>query len=109
MIAQLEEKGVFLSLKLQMWEDSAVLDALFWCLKEDLWDVYLVLKVDAVRPMYSLGPSTELTVLLYTRLLVRHLPSSGQSLGTLQLQPFSDGCWLVPSPTNHVTVCKGLF
>ena len=96
MIDQLEEKGTFLSLRLQMWEDRAVLVALLEWLKDDLWDENRVLKVVDVSPMYSFVPSTELTVFLYTRSLVRHLPSSGQSLGTLQLQPFSVGRSLVP-------------
>ena len=66
-------------------------------LNEDLCVAKRVLNGFAVRPMYSLWPSVELIKLLYTTSLVRHLPSRGQSLATLQLQPCSTGRCLEPS------------
>ena len=79
MMDQLDVKGLFWFFRSQMWEDKAVLVDLSACLKVDLWAAKRVLNVLAVRPMYSFGPSPELTVFLYTTLLVRHLPSRGQS------------------------------
>ena len=73
-----------------------LVDLLAW-LKDDLCVAKRVLNEFAVRPMYSFWPSVEFTVFLYTKSLVRHLPSSGQSLATLQLQPFSTGRCVEPS------------
>ena len=67
MMDQLEVKGKFRFLRLQMWEDKAVLVDLFEWLKEDLWVEKRVLNGLAVSPIYSFGPSVELTVFLYTK------------------------------------------
>ena len=56
MMDQLEVKGKFRFLRLQMWEDKAVLVDLFEWLKEDLWVEKRVLNGLAVSPIYSFGP-----------------------------------------------------
>ena len=77
---------MFCSFSLQMWEDSEV-----ECLSAPLVKLcrccpYLVLKGFAVSPMYDASDVAVVTLHLYTTLGVRHLPSSGQVVWSLQLQ-----------------------
>ena len=58
------------------------------CLKLKVWLSYLVLKGVSVKPIYS-EASADFRVALYMTDCVRHLPSTGQFAGTLQLQVLS--------------------
>ena len=67
-----------------------VLWDLLGCVKEALWAVNLCLKLVELNPMYSILLLLEMTEHLYTTFSVKHFPFSAQSLGFLQLHPFSD-------------------
>ena len=69
--------------------ESPVLLSRLMVLNDEMWLLYLVLNVVDVSPMYSYFWSPDLTIDLYTRESVKHLPSSGHVVAPpLQLHPF---------------------
>ena len=76
---------MFSSFNFQMYLLSSVL--FFFCsfMKLALCDVYLVLKVFAVSPMYCFWSLAVDTVALYTAFWTVHFPGSGHSVFLLQL------------------------
>ena len=75
---------------------NVVLLASFWCLKDDLCTLYLVLNSFSVMPMYVfLSPVACITVASYTTVLVLQSPFSGHKTFCLQLHLFVALFWVL--------------
>ena len=89
-------KGLFSLFKSQTCLESPVLFSCLLFLNDELWLLYLVLNSVDANPMYSAFWSPALTIALYIRESVKHLPSSGHDVvPPLQLHPLIwVECWV---------------